>query len=120
MDLVALRKSVEAEIDSYVYELPDGSVGTPLPNDWIEAQLCEMRNALVEPAWETIGIGDSVDQIIGKEPINQRQCVLIADDKKGYQLYFDPKEKNFVLAYSTDGLPTSFLRGDAVGCFIAR
>jgi hypothetical protein len=120
MDLVALRKAVESEIDSYVYEVPEGSVGTPLSNDWVEAKLRTMRASLVEPSWASIGIGDSVEQITGKAPIEQQLCVLIADDKAGYQLYYDPKENNFVLAYAGDGAPTSFLRGDAVGCFIAR
>ena len=120
MNLTDLRHQVEAEIASYVYEVPKGAVGRPMPSEWVAAQLAEFKAALVAPDWREIVIADSVPQMLGKEEPEYRKCVLVADDRKGYQLYYDPQHKDFVLAYSDQTPPTAFLRGDAVGCFMAR
>jgi len=51
----------------------------------------------------------------------RRKCAAIADDGKGMLLLFDPTEDSFVLAESgSKGLTTFGVRGDAVGCFLAR
>jgi hypothetical protein len=119
MDLASLRTFVETEIEQYVYTVPEGAVGTPMPAEWVSAQLAEFRKALVEPRWETVLLKDTPDQWKANPPM-LRKCVLIADDRKGHHLYYDPEENDFVLAFS-GRQPTTFnVRGDAVGCFMAR
>lgn len=120
MDLVALRKSLEQQIASYVYEVPQGAVGRPMASEWVVSQLTEMRSALVEPSWRGVAIRDSVAQALGEQEPELRQCVLVADDQNGYELFYDPLEKNYVLAYSGEPPTTFNVRGDAVGCFMAR
>jgi hypothetical protein len=115
-----LRRTIEQEIDSYVYQRHPQAVGTPMPQEWVARQLAEMRAALVDPVLRHIQIRDSVAQICGEEPPSVRECFLIADDKDGYELYFDPTSNDFVLAYSGNSPSTFNVRGDAVGCFMAR
>lgn len=81
--------------------------------------LSEMRIALVEPRWATVQIRDTIEQINAAMPL-LRECVLVADDREGYELYYDPEEKEFFLAYSGNPPTTFNVRGDAVGCFMAR
>lgn len=120
MDLVALRAAVENEIENYVYEVHPEAIGQPLPQEWIDAQLAEMRVALVQPVWRDIRIQASYEQARGTTGCETRPCVLVADDREGYELYFDPTQGNFVLAYSGNPPVTFNVRGDAVGCFMAR
>ena len=115
-----LRRSIEQEIDSYVYQPHPQAVGTPMPQEWVTRQLAEMRAALVDPVLRSINIRDSVAQARGVEPPIVRECFLVADDREGYELYFDPTSDDFVLAYSGDPPSTFNVRGDAVGCFMAR
>jgi len=119
MHIASLRTFVEREIDRYVYVVPEGSVGNPMPDSWVQQQLTELKDALVEPKWITVQIRDTSDQWEADPPI-LRECVLIADDRKRYQLYFDPERNDFVLAYSGNPPETFNIRGDAVGCFMAR
>jgi hypothetical protein len=120
MDLGALRELVECEIDSYIYAVPAGALGLPMSDEWVCSQLAEMRAALVEPRWTTILIRDTVEQMRGEADAELRQCVLVADDRSGYQLYYDPVPEDFVLAYSGEPPITFNVRGDAVGCFMSR
>ena len=115
-----LRRTIEQEIDSYAYEHHPGAVGTPMPQEWVTNQLSAMRAALVDPVLRTIEIRDSVAQLRGEAPADVRECFLVADDKEGYELYFDPTSNDFVLAYSGNPPSTFNVRGDAVGCFMAR
>lgn len=119
MDIASLRSFVEKEIDRYVYRVPEGALGTPMPQEWVRTQLTEFRRALVEPRWQTVLLKDTPDQWNANPPI-ERQCVLIADDKNGYHLYYDPEQNDFVLAYAHEPPTTFNVRGDAVGCFMAR
>jgi hypothetical protein len=79
-----------------------------------------MRRCLVAPHWEEVEVRDTFEQIqtnIG--PV--RKCVTIAEDENGYVLMFDPVENSYVLAYRNGArLGTFGIRGDAVGCFLAR
>lgn len=120
MDLIALRASVENEIENFVYEVRPEAIGQRLPQEWVDAQLATMRDALVQPIWRDIRIQDSYEQVIGKAECEIRPCVLVADDREGCELYFDPAQENFVLAYSGNPPVTFNVRGDAVGCFMAR
>jgi hypothetical protein len=119
MDISSLRTFVEKEIERYVYVVPEGAVGKPMPAEWVSAQLAEFRQALVEPRWQTVRIQDTPGQISATPPV-LRQCVLIADDRKGMHLYYDPDENDFVLAFADDPPTTFMVRGDAVGCFMSR
>lgn len=119
MDVASLRAFVEREIERYVYSVPDGALGNPMPDEWVRGQLAEFQQALVEPKWVTIQLRDTPDQWHADPPV-LRECVLIADDRNGYELYFDPDQNDFVLAYAGDPPTTFMVRGDAVGCFMAR
>lgn len=119
MDIASLRTFVEREIERFKYVYPENAIGDPLPDASIEEDLVEFKAALVEPKWVKIHICDTSEQWEADPPII-RDCVLIADDLKGYQIYFDPEENNFVLASPGDPPETFCVRGDAVGCFMAR
>jgi hypothetical protein len=120
MDLAALRATVEREIATYTYVVPPGTIGQPMPDEWVTSQLAEMRSALVAPTWKAVAIRDTIEQMRSEVEPELRQCILIADDRKGYELYFDPTAGEYVLAYSGDPPTTFNVRGDAVGCFMAR
>ena len=121
LDLEELRRSVLEELDSYRYEVPPNALGRPMSDDWVARQLGEMRAALVDPEWRVVVIRESA----GGPPLEvpePRQCVLVAVDSSpgGYaELYYDPLEGDFVLA-SGEPPETFGVRGDAVGCFMAR
>jgi hypothetical protein len=120
-DLLArLRREVELEISGYVYEVPPGAVGTPLSSKEIQDHLSLMRLCLVPPRWEEVEVRDTFEQIqtnVGPK----RKCVTIAEDENGYVLMFDSEENSYVLAYRNGTrLGTFGIRGDAVGCFLAR
>ena len=119
LHIASLRAFVEKEIDQYVYAVPEGALGQPMPAEWVNAQLAELRQALVEPKWETVHLQDTAEQVDANPPI-LRQCVLIADDKKGVRLYYDPDENDFFLAYVGNPPTTFMIRGDPVGCFMSR
>jgi hypothetical protein len=111
LDLAKLRRKVEIEIDQYVYEVPEGSIGNPWPPEKVERQLRAFRNALVAPYWI-----DIVDDDKKRKP-----CVAVADDKKGYLLVFEPETQRFMLVMQKGSDLFSFgVDGDAVGCFFAR
>ncbi|MCB1935282.1 MAG: hypothetical protein KDF59_05010 [Nitrosomonas sp.] len=120
MNLIELRHQIEAEIASYVYKVPEGAVGNPMTSEWVAEQLAEFKSALVAPILRKIRIADSVSKKLGEKGSEYHECVLVADDRNGYQLYYDPQHKDCLLAFSDQTPPTAFLRGDAVGCFMAR
>jgi hypothetical protein len=120
VDLLQLRAEVEAELAGYIYEVPDGSIGTPWSAQRVADGLSEMREALVDPYWINVEVRDTMQQLNTKDP-PLRDCIAVADDKKGIILLFDPLEASFVLAQrDSQGVSTIGVRGDAVGCFLAR
>jgi len=119
MNLTALRQSVEQDIAAYVYVVPAGAVGRPMPQTWVASQLVEMKASLVQPIWRAVAIRDTFEQT--KQVATElRQCILVADDRKGNELYYDPVVSGYVLAHTGDPPTTFNVRGDAVGCFMAR
>jgi CelD/BcsL family acetyltransferase involved in cellulose biosynthesis len=120
MNFTELRKQIEGEIASYVYEVPKSALGQAMPTEWVAAQLAEFKAALVEPARRVVAISDSTEQMLGRVKPELRECILVADDREGYELYYDPSQRDFVLAYSGNPPVTFNVRGDAVGCFMAR
>ena|SRR5689334_18859699 len=119
LHIASLRAFVEKEIDKYVYSVPEGTVGQPMSAEWVGAQLAELRECLVEPKWQAVQLKDTPAQMNASTPV-LRDCVLIADDKKGLQLYYDPDENDFFLAFAGNPPTTFMIRGDAVGCFMSR
>ena len=117
LDLDELERYVLDEIESYRYDVPEDALGKPFSAEEVKRLLAEMRAALVKPEWRMVDATDTQGARRGvAEP---RPCVLVADDGVDYQLYYDPLEKEFVLA-SGDPPETIGVRGDAVGCFMAR
>ena len=119
--LLRLRLGVETEIRDYVYEFPDkGMIGNRKPEAWVAEGLAQMRTSLVSPYWVEVEVRDTIDQIEMDIPI-LRKGAVVADDGKGTVLLFDPVAGEFVLAqHVATGLVTIGVRGDAVGCFLAR
>ncbi len=79
-----------------------------------------MRAALVAPYWADVELRDTHEQIAAA-PAMSRRCVVVADDLKGTVLTFDPIENEFLLAVRREDVLLSIgVRGDAVGCFMAR
>ena len=73
-----------------------------------------MRSALVKPAWRIVDMSKTAN------PSGVRQCILVADDPNGGQLYFDPLEREFFLASDGDPPESLGVDRDAVGCFMTR
>jgi hypothetical protein len=113
VNLEELERYVLDEIESYRYEVPEGALGRPFSAEKVERLLSEMRAALVKPEWRVVEKRDMPDEF------ELRRCVLVADDRDSYELYYDPLEEDFVLAIG-DPPQTFGVRGDAVGCFMAR
>src|SRR6185437_11706437 len=102
-----LRLKVMAEIDQYVYQVPNGSIGNPWDEDKVLAQLKEMRKALVDPYWIEIELRDEFDQC-DVEYAPKQSCAVVADDGRGCLLLWDPTQGEFLLAQRIDGQLASF------------
>ena len=113
VDLKELERYVVNELDNYQYEVSDDALGNPQSDEWVRGQLAELRDALVKPQWRDVELRDR------PRDSGSRQCVLVADDGDTYQVYYDPVEREFVLAVH-DPPETIGVRGDVVGCFMAR
>ncbi len=114
-----LRRETERQISAYVYQVPAGAIGIPLPADEIRDSLNKMRLCLIEPCWEEVHIRNTPEEIRTVEGVS-RMCVTMAEDES-YVLVFDPVEEEYHLAWRGEhGLGTWGVRGDAVGCFLAR
>ena len=114
-----LRRELDNQISGYVYEVPAGAIGSPLPADEIRAYLNSMRLCLVEPHWEEVNICNTSEESWTGVGV-KRVCVTMAEDQ-GYVLVFDPVDEQYHLAWRSEyGLGTWGIRGDGVGGFIAR
>jgi hypothetical protein len=114
-----LRREVERQISGYVYGVPAGAVGTPFPAGEIRTLLDAMRLYLVAPRWEEVHIRNTPEEIRTGVGV-RRMCVTMAEDD-GYVLVFDPVDEEYHLAWRSEhGLGTWGVKGDAVGCFLAR
>ena len=94
--LLRLRQSVEKQIDEYVYFLPAWAMGNPIPPERIAAGLAEMRASLVEPYWVDVEIRDTFERC-GMSSGPRRRCVVVADDRKGMWVLFDPVEDSLCI-----------------------
>jgi hypothetical protein len=118
VNLKQIARVVLDEIDRFAPpQSHTDQLGTPLPKEWFEAGLLEMRAALVEPY--SLELSDEHTRP-GHRLI--RTVVIVADDANTALLAFDPApEGEFVLAWRhPNGFTLSNIRGDAVGCFLSR
>jgi hypothetical protein len=114
-----LRRGLEHEISSYVFEYPAGAMGSPLPADAIRSYLNSMRLSLVEPHWEEVNICNTPEETRTGVGV-KRLCVTMAEDG-GYVLVFDPVDEKYHLTWrGENGLGTWGICGEGVECFIAR
>ncbi len=114
-----LRRELEHQITGYVYEVPAGAIGSPLPANVIHAGLDSMRLCLLEPHWEEVNICNTSEESWTGVGV-KRMCVTMAEDD-GYVLVYDPVDEQYHLAWRSEyGLSTWGVHGDGVGCFIAR
>lgn len=125
-DLASLADDVVAAINAFSIpgSHPPAALGAPLPPEWYETSLAEMRTALVSPYW--IEMRDI-------DPKSKALVILkvavVADDGDGSLIGFDPNgQGEFVLALrdtdpdSARGIDvvSCGVRGDSVGCFLSR
>ena len=117
MDFQQLACQVRNEIESYVVPAPHpDQLGTPLPPEWYEAGLREMRAALVEPYNQEVA-----DHHTRPGEVLTRTVAIVADDGDQTLLAYDPNpEGDFVLVWRpANEKGISNIRGDAVGCFLS-
>ena len=116
VDLDQLAHQVALEIETYVAPDPSSRLGSPLPPEWYEAGLAEMRQALVSPY--LLEANDHEDGAGGAS----RSVIVVADDAQETLLAFDPHpDGDFVLVWRhPDEMVISYIRRDAVGCFLSR
>jgi hypothetical protein len=120
-----LASIVRTELESYAPpQLRPGALGEPLPASWFETKLAEMRRSLVDPYWTDIRDEDSASR-----KLVVLKVAVVADDGAGSLVAFDPRgEGEFVLAQRDAdpdaargvGIVSCGVRGDVVGCFLAR
>jgi hypothetical protein len=120
MNISELRELIEQEIDSYIHEDAPDAIGSPMSKEWVVKQLAEFKSALVQPAMRIVQVSDTVQQMRLEIKSEMRECILVADDREGYELYYDPIQDDFFLAHSGNPPTTFNVRGDAVGCFLSR
>jgi len=118
VDLKKLTHRLTKEIGEYVVPLSHPrQLGTPLPSEWFEAGLAEMRAAVVEPY-----LLDVSDHYIHPGEVLSRTVTIVADDAGFTSLAFDPNpDGDFALVWRLENeIALSNIRGDAVGCFLSR
>ena len=119
LELRSYKVEVERQIDTYVYSLHEGAIGSAWPEAKVTEKLARMRAALVEPYLIDVRLKDTVAQIEDAVSIIRR-CVVLADDGAGTRLVFDDDADEYMLAVvSGDAVESIGGRGDAVGCFLA-
>jgi len=90
----------------------------------VQAQLLECESALVSPYELSIELRDTVGQMKA-DPPQLKNVLVVADDRNGYLVFYDPIIRIFGLAeYATGrdrGRASSInVNGDFIGTFFAR
>ena len=119
MEAYEIARRVAAEIEEYEVSLEPapGQLGSQLPPEWFEAGLADMRAALVAPYPL-----EALDYDVSPGAVVTRSVWIVAGDTGGILLAYDPTpEGDYVLLWpSNSSHAVSNIRGDAVGCFLAR
>ena len=120
MDLDQLEQIVIRDLDEYVYEVPEGTVGTAWSNERVRSQLDLMRRSLISPYLVDV-VMEQPFELLSTSEFKTRRCAVVADPNDGYLLIFDFATNEFLLAqFADDSIHSIGVRGDAVGCFMAR
>lgn len=120
MDLIALEQLVRNDLDDYVYEAPEGAVGAAWSTERVRSQLDLMRKSLISPYLVDV-LMEQPFELLGTDGFETRRCAVVADANDGYLLVFDFAKREFLLAQLVnDTIHSIGVRGDAVGCFMAR
>jgi len=121
MNKQELQKFCENELESYIYDVSAPTIGNAWSKEKVDAQLKQLKIAIVEPYLEEMELRDSYEQLGMKEP-EYEQLWVVADDNNGYKVFYDPLAEEFGLAeYAEKQMPTTMgVRGDFVGTFMAR
>ncbi|MEN5144615.1 hypothetical protein [Brevundimonas diminuta] len=117
-DLQTLKARVRQEVDAYEIPAPQSdALGSPLPREWFEDGLGEMRAALVEPY-----LAEVLDFDVARGGEFIRQVSIVADDGGAMLLAYDPGDDADFALVGREGssLKIYSIRGDAVGCFLTR
>ena len=115
MDAASLAEFVRHEIEGFQVPEPHPlQLGLPLPAEWFAGQLAEMRAALVDPY--------VIEMADGRFPEEGSQLVWVVAEDDWIRLAYHPDpEGDFALVFKDASHPgLSPIRGDAVGCFMAR
>jgi hypothetical protein len=115
VNAASLAALVRKEIEDFKVPEPHPlQLGSPLPPEWFAEQLAEMRSALVDPY--------CIDMPDGRRPEEGARTVwVVAEDAHVLLAYDADPEGDFVLIFRSAAEPElSPVRGDAVGCFMAR
>ena len=122
MNPANLKKFVEKEIEEYIYFVPDDAVGNKINDAWIKDQLSQAKACIVEPYLEKMWLQDTYEQVKNKTEKNTQELWVVADDKEMFKVFYDPQNKEFGLANfkCAELTMTIGIRGDFVGCFMAR
>jgi hypothetical protein len=83
-----LRRELDHQISGYVYEVPEGAIGSPLPAEQVRGYLNSMRLCLVEARWEEVNICNTSEESWSGVGV-KRMCVTMAEDGN-YVLYSTP------------------------------
>ena len=119
-ELKRLAIAVRQEIESYVYEVPEHSLGSAWSGEKIYAAIAKMRACLVEPYWIKVDVSDTSKQVSGYV-LKKATYAVIADDREAVVLVWDPVAHHYCLVQRAGGSASRFgVRGDGVGCFISR
>ena len=124
MNKEELQQYCMRELAEYEYSVSKGAIGNPWPTEKVEAQLKECAAAMVEPYQEQIELRDTFEQLEAKPPI-LCEVWVVADDKKGNIVFYNPNTEEFGLAQYFPGVDSDMaqsigVNGDFVGTFMAR
>jgi hypothetical protein len=114
MDLHELKEKVSGEIAGYVYAHSGTLVGNPPSSAKISEYLAELRSALVVPYWAEFVRRDTASDWESADPPTY-QCAVVADDRAGILLAYDPEVNVFLLIrHGSAGLESFGVSGDVV------
>ena len=116
-----LKKFVLEEVDNYEYTYSEECIGNAMPSSWVEDQLVEAKKCVVDPYLQKMWLQDTYEQLEDKKNRIEEDLWVVAEDEK-FKIFYDPKNKEFGLSQiCLDPQPVTIgIRGDFVGCFMAR